>query len=145
MNIIRAYKLSLLLPIIVPILFAPALFFIRSLGESGATVLMTIIFSLVYGGIPYLILVGILLFWMRGKDETQIRRALLLSPLLMLVIFQVFAGLWIAFFSEGTGKINQFVGSLVLLSPFVLLFGYIYVGIAFGVIELWKKRKRVYS
>ncbi len=106
---------------------------------------MTIIFSLVYGGIPYLILVGILLFWMRGKDETQIRRALLLSPLLMLVIFQVFAGLWIAFFSEGTGKINQFVGSLVLLSPFVLLFGYIYVGIAFGVIELWKKRKRVYS
>ena len=92
MNIIRAYKLSLLLPIIVPILFAPALFFIRSIGESGATVLMTILYSLVYGGIPYLILVGILLFWMRGKDETQIRRALLLSPLLMLVILRVATG-----------------------------------------------------
>jgi hypothetical protein len=145
MSVIRAYKLSLLLPIIVPILLAPALFFIRSLGESGATVLMTILFSLVYGGIPYLILVGILLFWMRGKDEKQIRRALLLSPLLMLVIFQVYAGLWIAFLSEATPKINQFMGSLIILSPFVLLFGYIYVGIAFGIIELWKKRKRVYS
>jgi len=144
MNIIRAYKLSLLLPIIVPILFVPTLLFIRSLGESGAIVLMTILTSLIYGGIPYLILAGILLFWMHGKDETQIRRILLLSPLLMLVIFQVFAGLWIAFFSEATPKINQFIGSLVLLSPFVLLFGYIYVGIVFGIIELWKKRKRVY-
>ena len=145
MNIIRAYKLSLLLPIIVPMLFAPAFFFIRSLGESGAMALMTILFSMVYGGIPYLILVGILLFWMRGKNEKQIRRALLSSPLLMLVILQVCAGLWIAFVSEATPKINQFVGLLIVLSPFVLLFGYIYVGIAFGIIELLKKRKRVYS
>ncbi len=141
MDVTRAYKLSLLLPIIVPILFAPALFFISFLTEGLAVVLMAIVYSIVYGGIPYLILVGLLLWWMRGKNEPQIKQALLLSPLFMLIVFQAFAGVWIALFSEAKPKIGQFAGSLVLLSPFVLIFGYAYVGIAFGMIEVWKKRK----
>ena len=140
MNVTRAYKLSLLLPIIVPALFAPALFFIRSLTEGAATVLMVIMTSVIYGGIPYLILVGLLLRWMRGRNEAQIRRALILSPLLMLVIFQVVAGVWVAFFSEARPRINQFMGSLIVLTPFVLLFGYAYVGVAFGLIGVWKRR-----
>lgn len=143
MNVIRAYKLSLLLPIIVPVLFAPLLFFIRSIGERGATALMIIVYSMVYGGIPYLILVGILLFRMRGKDEPEIRQSLLSSPLLMLVVFQICAGLWIAFFSEAKPKIGQFMSSLIIMSPFILLFGYVYVGLAFGIIALWTKKKRI--
>ena len=140
MNVTRAYKLSLLLPILVPALFAPALLFIRSLTEGAATVLMVIITSVVYGGVPYLILVVLLLRWMRGKSEAQIRRALMLSPLLMLIIFQAVAGVWVACFSEARPRINQFMGSLLVLTPFVLLFGYAYVGAAFGLIRVLKRR-----
>ena len=143
MNVTRAYKLSLLLPILVPALCAPALFFIRSLTEGAATVLMVIVTSMLYGCIPYLILAGLLLRWMRDKDEAQIRRALKLSPLFMLVIFQLFAGVWISLFSEARPRINQFIGSLIVLTPFVLLFGYAYVGVAFGLIRVWKRRNAV--
>jgi hypothetical protein len=145
MNVKPVYKLSLLLPIIVPVLFAPTLLFFKSLSESTATVLMIIITSLVYGGVPYLILVGLLLRWMRDKNEAQIRRALILSPLFMIVIFQLVAGVYIALFSEARPRINQFIGSLIILTPFILLFGYAYVGIAFGLIRVWKKRRLCYN
>ena len=127
------YKYSLFLPILVPLLFAPLLYFgLQSLGEKLGLIVIIIFYSGIIGGIPYFFLGVALAIWMREKSEAQIRKALLLSPLFMVGLTAIlYLAYWLT--PAGDRSILGLFGTLAVLALFVFLFGYAYVGIAFGI------------
>lgn len=134
------YKYSLFLPIIVPLLFAPVLYFgLQSLGERLGLVVIIIVYSGIIGGIPYFLLGVLMAIWMRGKSEVQIRNALLLSPLIMAGLTAIFL-LVLRFVPsdnlEVLHSLGGFFGILGVLALFIAIFGYAYVGIAFGLVRV---------
>jgi hypothetical protein len=135
----KVYKYALFLPILVPILVAPILYFgLQSLGEKLGLIVIIIFYSGVIGGIPYLIIGVALAVWMRGKSEDQIRRALLFSPPMMIGVTSIlYTLLWlIPGNSNGLNSLGSFLWPLVILSLFIGLFGYAYVGISFGIARI---------
>lgn len=145
MDAIKIYKYSLFLPLIVPMLFSPALLFLRSMTESQGLILLTIVYSGLVGGIPYLILIAIVFRWMRGKNEQQIRETLKLSPPFMIGIFVVGFALLnlvnLAFNKEPMKEVfTQFVVGTVFSSICILIFGYTYVLLVFGLVRLLRKQ-----
>lgn len=129
----RLFQYSLVLPLIPPLLVLPLWFVRESINENsaGAFVLIVIAYSGIVGGIPYLILAAALLIWMRNKDLVLIRRVLLISPVLMLPIFSVCLGIYTMFF-ERHPSLNEYSFGLIFFSVFIVLFGYTYVGLVFG-------------
>ena len=108
--------------------------------------LLIVIGSGAIGGIPYLIIATSILIWSRKKTEAQIRRALLLSPFGMIVLFGIatiiIVSLQIFQWMNGTDirPMNDYMtgaGTIFLiLSGFSLVFGYAYVGIFFAIVRL---------
>lgn len=76
------YRRALFLPLAVPVLAMPLLL----MGEGTATIAVMLQYQVMIGGIPYLLFAGAFLLWSRGRSDGQVRRAILLSPL-------VFAGM----------------------------------------------------
>ncbi len=129
----RLFQYSLVLPLVPPLLVLPLWFVRESINENsaGAFVLIVIAYSGIVGGIPYLILAAALLIWMRNKDLVLIKRVLLISPALMLPIFSVCLGIYTVFF-ERHPSLNEYLFGLIFFSVFIVLFGYTYVGLVFG-------------
>jgi hypothetical protein len=143
MSVIRAYKLSLLLPLIVPALLAPVLPILSGLGipfpEWLAGAVYFTVYSGIIGGIPYLVLVALLLLWARGKSEAQFRRGLVLSPLLMLPIVCVLIET-VSLLRFGLDSTLSELGEVIVFyTPFVLGFGYAYVCIVLS--SVWALRR----
>lgn len=145
MSVIKLYKYSLFLPVIVPLVFAPAVFYLRSMTETMALIVLIIVYSGLVGIVPYLILTAILLKQMRGKSEGQIRRILSFSPFIMILIFCALAVISLfpalQFFSNEPARelIQQILILLIFCSLFTLLFGYFYIALIFGFVWIYKK------
>ena len=119
----------------VPLFVLLFFWYLQSFAEPVALLLLVILYSGYVGGLPYLILVVPLLFWMRTKSENEIRKALLWSPVSMLIplalcyaIYQFGFDPAITFFDT----LKMYTEGLVILALFTLAFGYAYVGIAFA-------------
>lgn len=139
----QLFQYSLALPLIPPILMIPLWFLRESINENSAFAFVPIFiaYSGIVGGIPYVILALTLLIWMRNKELASIRQALLASPALMLPIFAACLGLYsIAF--ERDSSLREYLFGLVFFSAFVIIFGYAYVGIVFGVEKLVRGKLR---
>src|ERR1041384_690654 len=89
----RFYRLSLALPLAIPLLAALLGLLHTRLPEWLVWVLVYTTFSGIIGGLPYLILIGGLLWWSRGKTDAQFKRALALLPILMLPVIGVMIAL----------------------------------------------------
>jgi hypothetical protein len=95
--------------------------------------------SLLYGGIPYLLLLIGVLAWSRNQTGASLQRAVFVLPLLF--------ALWlpsslIAFFSVLeflTGQPQPDKQSFWFFAPFALGFGYVYVAIAVSSFKLLKR------
>jgi amino acid transporter len=98
-------------------------------------ILIVIAFSGIVGGIPYLILTVALLIWMRDKELPSIRRAILLSPLMMIPIYAFCLGVYVLIFERDPSLGEYFIG-LFFYGAFIPIFGYAYVGVAFGLEKL---------
>ena len=122
----QLYKWSLALPVLVPAALSPLALNWRTAPTPVAWVLQVFVLSLVYGGLPYLVLVGALVWWMRGKGEREIRRALRLAPLLMLPIFWACLGGYLLWTSWPEVRASDFWATLEL-SGYVIVLGYVYV------------------
>jgi hypothetical protein len=119
------YRAALLLPLVVPGLFAVGL-----LLEDKPPLLLGIwvyLFgSLLIGGFPYVLFAAGFLFWSRGRSDAQLRRAVLLAPL-------VYAGLLmvctVAFLAVD-GTLASGWDGFWALGGFGVAFGYVYVLLA---------------
>ena len=137
----KVYAVALSLPLVVPALLAALLYFdLRPPNWSKTLIVFTILSGLV-GGIPYLVLVGLLFWWGRGKSDAQFKRALLLSPILMLPVFLAF----LVIFSLVSGSFRDEADAVEVLKGVVLYFsciigfGYAYVLLVFGTVFVLKR------
>jgi hypothetical protein len=140
MNVVRAYKLSLALPLVVPALLAPLSLVDNQLPKWLRMMLGFTVYSGLIGGLPYLVVIALLLFWARGKGEAQIRRGLVLSPLLMLPVCLVFIVVIGLVRSGRDLTASEFYDAVALFAPFILGFGYTYVVLVLGVVWLLRRR-----
>src|SRR6267142_1989991 len=122
----RYFQFSLLLPLILP---AMVLLLFESSLRRGSVVFI-LIFSLYLGGLPYLLFVIGLFFWMRGKDVRQIQRMTFIAPLLFAGFFVicVIAAIPIQFLMIGEVRIEAEV--VLQCCVVILALGYAYVLVA---------------
>jgi Uncharacterized conserved protein len=132
------YKLSLLLSLIVSL----TCFGLDSLnlplpGWLGSLIATTYAAAVV-GCLPYLIIMALILWWVRGKTDTQFRRTLILSPLLMLPIFWFLMLAFGLVVGERPGR-QAFKFLVFFYSPFILAYGYAYVAIVLILLFLLRR------
>ena len=107
MNSIKAYKLSLILPLLIPVLLSPLLFINIKLPEWLGTIIFLTVYSGVIGVVPYILLTFLLLRVMKNKEESNIKRILLLSPIILLPILLVFIQI-VGFLRFGIKSLSEF-------------------------------------
>jgi hypothetical protein len=119
------YRGALLLPVVVPLLFAPGLLFINEMTLLGAVVLGTLVVSPLVGAVPAVPFLFLVRRWTRGGSARRLRRVVLLAPLVFAPLLGLFLLpiLWV-----GRGSFRsaaEVVGGWSM--PFALALGYVYV------------------
>lgn len=143
------YRFLLPLPLVIPgLVYLVSISFENSKFNDIYSIGLITIFSGLIGGIPYLIIATSILIWSRKKSEAQIRKALLLSPLGMVVLFAfaviAFSTMNIYEAIKGSGflslidVIDGMARFFLAFSVFSLVFGYAYVTLFFGIVRLFR-------
>ena len=137
----KVHALSLSLPLLVPALFAALMYLDPPFPKWLQAFMVYNVASGLVGGIPYLVLVVLLFWWGRGKSSAQFKRALVLSPVLMLPVFflilVILSLITGSFRDEGAGV--EALGMLLLYFLFILGFGYFYVVLVLGIVFVLKR------
>jgi hypothetical protein len=131
------YRLSLWLPIVLPLAVAVAVNGLR-LGvyvrePPFAKIVQLMLISLVYGGIPYTILALWGTWWIDHRREPEIRRRALLAPLLMIAAWIPFAMIP----SVMAREIRMFFGLVAFGAVYAIVLGYAYVAVVFALRALF--------
>jgi hypothetical protein len=124
MSVKGYYRWALLLPLLVPALASP-LALLEPKGVLGA-VWFFLFWSLVVGGVPYLLFVTGFLLWMRRVPDERVRMGILVSPL-------VYTGVLIScvtLFLLVDGALAGSSDSLGGFALFAVVIGYVYVALA---------------
>lgn len=125
MSVKSYYRWTLVLPLLLPALASPLALF-NPLPPLPAAVLMFLFWSVLIGGVPYLLFAIGFLLWTRGASGERVRRGILVSPLVYTAVLMIcFTALLVV---EGNTSSNG--DSLSIFGVFGLLFGYGYVGLA---------------
>ena len=139
------YRLSLALPLVRPALAGVVLWLFPGMEPGAQILLMFVAGSGLIGGPPYMVLAGIFFVWMRNKDEAAIRRALLLSPLLLIGSFAAIGMMYLAGMVLVGERLNpadldaDFIIGPLQIAAFSLLFGYGYVLVVFGLVAVLRR------
>ncbi|HEU4452600.1 MAG TPA: hypothetical protein VFR81_06040 [Longimicrobium sp.] len=122
------YRRALLLPIVVPLLFAPGLFFVDGMVLGHAVLLASVVASPIVIAIPYLAFVLLVRRRMRDQPDRRLRRMALEAPLLFAPLLGIVA-LPVAWVQRGSfwSALEMVAGFVV---PFAAVLGYVYVAIA---------------
>lgn len=124
MSVKSYYRWALALPLLVPALASPL-----ALLDAGGVVGVALFFlfwSVVIGGVPYLLFAGGFLLWMRRVPEHRVRRGILLAPLAYTAVLLACFALFLVI----DGTLANSSDSLGSLAVFSLFFGYLYVILA---------------
>jgi hypothetical protein len=122
MSLKTYYRRALLLPVVLPFLVYPLLL----LSDGVASIAIMLQYSLVIGGVPYLLFAGGFLLWMRGRTEREVHVGILLSPLVYALVMMA----CLAAFLGADGKFQSGLEMFGIAGGFSLLFGYGYVALA---------------
>jgi hypothetical protein len=125
MSIKSYYRWALALPLLLPALATPLLMADRVPGVLGAVV-MYLFWSMLVGGIPYLLFATGFLLWMRRAPERRVRTAVLLSPLLYTPLLLAY----LVTFLLVDGTLRSGGDTLGMFAAFGVSFGYVYVALA---------------
>lgn len=126
MSIKSYYRWALALPLLLPVLATPLLMADDRLPDVLGAVLMFLFYSMLIGGIPYLLFATGFLLWMRRASDDRVRTAVLLSPLLYTLVLLA----WLAAFTPFDGPFGDSLGALGVFAAFGVSFGYWYVALA---------------
>jgi hypothetical protein len=118
------YRLCIWLPVLVPAsVIGVALALDVPLADG--IVLEILLYSLVYGGLPYAALGSWATWWVGGRSEREIRRLMFVAPLLMAVVF----GLTALVIGAAVGTVGPVATFAVVGGLVILPLGYAYVGV----------------
>ena len=135
------YRITLVLPIVVPLSF-----YLLSYAFGMSKISRLLLMSLVFGGVQYLFFAA-LMFYFIGRFESlkKIKKLFWCSPFIYIVFGTV--GWHLAFYAWKYSKpmysfsVDDAVGPFFFFSIFGLLFGYIYCLIIEFVFQVFKKNK----
>ena len=141
MSLQAFYRVCLLLPLAPPAL---VVFLVHGLGmpvppEPLESLFQLLLGSLLFGGLPYLVIAIIGMVWIGRWSEAQLRRRALQAPLWMIVAFLIMPILLVL----RVGPLDMALGVFVLGAICILVLGYVYVMIVFGLRDLAGDRIRV--
>lgn len=135
MSLQNYYRWALLLPFAVPgVLSLLALVPERHLPQTLGALLMFLFYSVLIGGIPYVLFALGFLVWSRGRDARSVRAAIYFSPLTYAGVLSACVLGYAAWDGDlthqGTG------GTVTLLATCAFVFGYAYVVLA-ELLRVW--------
>jgi hypothetical protein len=124
MSIHTIYRACIWLPIVVPALL---ILMVNAFGLrlSAGIVGEMLAYSLIWGGLPYVILAVWATWWVGGRTEAEIRRLMFRAPLLMVAVF-VPLTLLVGLVAGAPGPL---VGVGLLGAVIIVVLGYVYVGV----------------
>ncbi len=120
------YRRVLALPVLVPALASVLLLLDNRLPPDLGVVVLFLYWSLLVGGIPYLLFAGGFVVWARGRTDREVRGGILLSPLLYAPLLM----LCVAGFLLVDGSAGSNLRAIATLGACGVLFGYGYVILA---------------
>ncbi len=136
MRAVNYFRLSLAVPLLVPVL-AVALTLLNQIvsGSSEATEITRwtafLVFSLIIGGLPYLVFVAAVVLWSRGKSARAIHRLSFVSPPL--------------FAAASPYAFDAALTSASYYAAFCLGLGYVYVALIHGAYAVLRRLGKVES
>ena len=134
---IRFYSLALLLPIVVPALVMAGVYVVGSPTFGPLVLLVSVLIGSGFAGaLPYSFFALWAVRQIRNKDEHEIRGLAVRSPVLMVLIFVPFALLMAALESD----VLEGLFVLIYAIPCILVLGYGYVALVFGMRRLMRNR-----
>lgn len=125
MSVRSYYRWALALPLLVPALALP-LTLLNPLPGGLALVTMLLYWSLLVGGVPYVLFAAGFLLWMRGRPNDAVRTGIRVAPL----VYAAWLTFCLALFLAVDGALASGSDSMGMIAMFALLFGYGYVGLA---------------
>lgn len=125
MSVRSYYRWALALPLLVPALVSP-LTLLDPLPDGVRVVTMFLYWSVLIGGVPYVLFAIGFLLWMRGRPDAAVRTGILMSPL----VYAAWLVLCLTLFLVVDGALASSSDSIGMIAVFGLLFGYGYVGLA---------------
>jgi len=140
LSMIAFFRISLLLPLIVPLLLIPLVWVFPN--QTTKTISLYLGSSLSVGGIPYLLFSIYSFRWLRGKSQRQVVWRAAVSPLIFIPIETVSFFVFLCIFSRyhgGPPVITLII--LYMIAMYVLLFGYGYVCLTLLLFFLAKKMR----
>lgn len=125
MNIHAYYRSAVWLPLLVPAAtaFVMSITGARPGGGASATLVQMIVYSGLYGGVPYALLAAYATWWIGDRPEREIRRKALAAPLWMVLLWLP-VSLLVGFLY---GRVETFAGLFWLGTAVILPLGYTYV------------------
>ena len=128
-SVTRFYRASLWLPVALPVVVILAMdILLKGLGVEKVRgplsgVLQILAYSLIYGGLPYICLAFWATWWIGDREERQVRRLMLVAPLLMVVSFCC----WCLLVGLAVDRFRVWLAVAALGSVISILLGYAYV------------------
>lgn len=125
MSIHTFYRVCIWLPMLVPAVLLLVASVLNLHLASGPVLGEFLVYSLLYGGIPYAVVAAVATIWVGRQREESIRRVMYRAPLLMTAVFVPLAlvlGLVV-------GGVTPFAAVAVLGAVVILLLGYGYVAL----------------
>jgi hypothetical protein len=121
------YRLAVWLPLVLPALVAGLVHGVGIVIDAGPLrkIVQILLASLLYGGVPYAMLAIWATWWLGGRSEPEIKRVILVSPLIMAVGFAVVS----AATGIAVGHVGPFLAVAVLGAIISIPLGYGYVGL----------------
>jgi hypothetical protein len=127
MSIGSYYRGALVLPLLLPALTLPVSLLDVRVPDGLGVVAFLLYWSLLIGGIPYVLFAAGFLLWSRGRSDGEVRRAILLSPLSYAAVLMVCV---VGFFAVDSSAFWNDVDDVGTLGVVAVLFGYAYVLLA---------------
>jgi hypothetical protein len=125
MSIHSVYRIAIWMPIVIPAVLLGLAKAVR-LPIADIDVLEILVYSGIYGGVPYLPLALWATWWVGDRPEVEIRRMMFRAPLLMVALFApaaIVVGLVV-------GALKPFAAVAIIGSVVIIPLGYVYVALA---------------
>ena len=132
------YRLTLALPFLVSAV-------VYVLGRSAIlpTLPDIVWFSMILGGMPYVLLASIMFFWVKGKPEKAIHQVIYMSPFIMVVLLAIAVPVFLPTLRRASAADRGVVDAIVRHGIFTLALGYLYVAAVQSVYLGLKAMRRI--
>lgn len=131
MDVIGYYRRAMFLPLVLPFAAMPLYPLIDGAALPGlvAFAIGLLFWSLVIGGVPYVVFLVLFLRWMRGKTARRVRRAVLMAPLRYTSVLFAWVLVWVVPLALLDGGRLE-TRAVWALTACALVVGYAYVALA---------------